>query len=117
VYFFQLFLVFAIAAGVGALLLGLPQLIAPRRLTPVKLEPFECGKDPVALPEGRFPIKFSTIAIFFIIFDIEMLFLWPWASVYAANRGWFLFSEMMVFLGILMLGFVYVWKKRGLEWE
>jgi len=115
--FFQLFLVFAIAAGVGALLIGIPSLIAPRRLTAVKLEPFECGKDPVDLPEGRFPIKFSTIAIFFIIFDIEMLFLWPWASVYAANRGWFLFSEMMVFLGILMLGFVYVWKKRGLEWE
>ena len=116
-HFFQLFLVFAIAAGVGGLLIGIPLLMAPRRLTPVKLEPFECGKDPVGLPEGRFPIKFSTIAICFIIFDIEMLFLWPWASVYAAHRGWFLFSEMMVFLGILMLGFVYVWKKRGLEWE
>ena len=46
-----------------------------------------------------------------------MLFLWPWAALYAAHRGWFLFSEMMVFLGILMLGFLYVWKKRGLEWE
>ena len=115
--FFQLFLVFAIAAGVGGLLLGIPALIAPKRLSFIKMEPFECGKDPVALPEGRFSIKFSTIAIFFIIFDIEMLFLWPWATLYYANRGWFLFLEMMVFLGILMLGFLYIWKKRGLEWE
>jgi NADH-quinone oxidoreductase subunit A len=117
VEFFQIFLVFAIAAGVGVLLIGIPSLIAPRRSSAVKLEPFECGKDPVSLPEGRFPIKFSTIAIFFIIFDIEMLFLWPWAGACAAHRGWFLFGEMMVFLGILMLGFLYVWKKRGLEWE
>ena len=83
--FFQLFLVFAIAAGVGGLLLGIPALIAPRRLSTIKMEPFECGKDPVALPEGRFAIKFSTIAIFFIIFDIEMLFLWPWATLYYAT--------------------------------
>ena len=115
--FFQLFLVFAIAAGVGGLLLGIPSLIAPRRVNAIKMEPFECGKDPVALPEGRFAIKFSTIALFFIIFDVEMLFLWPWATLYYANRGWFLFLEMMVFLGILMLGFLYIWKKRGLEWE
>ena len=96
--FFQLLLVFAIAAGVGGLLLGIPSLIAPRRVSPVKKEPFECGKDPVALPEGRFAIKFSTIAIFFIIFDIELVFLWPWATMYR-QPGWFGFLEMMVFLG------------------
>ena len=114
--FFQLFLVFAIAAGVGALLMGIPSLIAPKRLTRVKLDPFECGKDPVALPEGRFPIKFSTIAIFFIIFDIELLFVWPWAALYR-QLGWFGFVEMMVFLGVLMLGFLYIWRKKGLVWE
>src|SRR5258706_4349196 len=114
--FFQLFLVFAIAAGVGGLLLGIPSLIAPRRLSVIKMEPFECGKDPVALPEGRFAIKFSTIAIFFIIFDIEMVFVWPWAAMYR-QLGWFGFVEMVVFLGILMLGFLYIWKKRGLEWD
>jgi len=63
-------MVFAAAALVGSALIGLPLLIAPRRRSPVKMEPFECGKDPIALPEGRFAIKFSTIAIFFIIFDI-----------------------------------------------
>ena len=114
--FFQLFLVFAIAAGVAGLLLGIPALIAPKRLSFVKMEPFECGKDPVALPEGRFAIKFSTIAIFFILFDIELVFVWPWATMYRL-LGWFGFLEMVVFLGILMLGFLYIWKKRGLEWE
>ena len=114
--FFQLFLVFAIAAGVGGLLLGIPSLIAPRRLSVIKMEPFECGKDPVALPEGRFAIKFSTIAIFFIIFDIELLFVWPWATVFK-SLGWFGYSIMLVFLGVLMLGFLYIWQKRGLEWE
>lgn len=109
-------MVFAIAAAVAGALLGIPALIAPKRLTPVKGEPFECGKDPVALPEGRFAIKFSTIAILFIIFDIELVFIWPWAALYR-RLGWFGFVEMMVFLGILMLGFLYIWQKRGLEWE
>ena len=109
-------LVFAVAAVVGGALLGIPSLIAPKRLTAVKLEPFECGKDPVALPEGRFAIKFSTIAIFFILFDIELVFIWPWAALFR-RLGWFGFVEMMVFLGILMLGFLYIWQKRGLEWE
>ena len=107
---------FVFAALVAGALLGIPKLLAPRRLTPVKAEPFECGKDPVALPEGRFAIKFSTIAIFFIIFDIELLFVWPWATVFR-SLGWFGFSVMLVFLGILMLGFLYIWQKRGLEWE
>ena len=109
-------MVFAVAAVVAGALLGIPSLIAPKRVSPVKNEPFECGQDPVALPEGRFAIKFSTIAIFFIIFDVELLFVWPWASLYR-KLGWFGFAEMMVFIGILMLGFLYIWQKRGLEWE
>ncbi|HET8579011.1 MAG TPA: NADH-quinone oxidoreductase subunit A [Methylomirabilota bacterium] len=114
--YLPILMVFAAAAAVAGALLGIPALIAPSRKTPVKLEPFECGKDPVALPEGRFAIKFSTIAIFFIIFDIELVFVWPWAALYR-RLGWFGFVEMMVFLGILMLGFLYIWRKRGLEWE
>ncbi|MBI2524542.1 MAG: NADH-quinone oxidoreductase subunit A [Candidatus Rokubacteria bacterium] len=112
----SILMVFAVAAAVAGALMGIPLLIAPRRTSPVKQEPFECGKDPVALPEGRFAIKFSTIAIFFIIFDIELLFVWPWATIYR-TLGWFGFAEMMVFLGVLMLGFLYIWRKRGLEWE
>ena len=109
-------LVFAFAAAVAGALLFIPALIAPRRLTPVKAEPFECGKDPIGVSEGRFAIKFSTIAIFFILIDIELLFIWPWAMLYR-QLGWFGFVEMLVFLGILMLGFAYIWRKGGLEWE
>ena len=79
-------MVFAVAAVVAGALLGIPSLIAPKRVSFVKNEPFECGQDPVALPEGRFAIKFSTIAIFFIIFDVELLFVWPWASALPAAR-------------------------------
>ena len=112
----SILLVLVIAAAVAGALLGIPALIAPKRVSRAKLEPFECGKDPVALPEGRFAIKFSTIAIFFIIFDIELIFIWPWATLYR-QLGWFGFLEMMVFLGILMAGFLYIWRKKGLVWE
>jgi NADH-quinone oxidoreductase subunit A len=114
--YIPILMVFAVAAVVAGALLGIPLLIAPKRIFAIKQEPFECGKDPVMLPEGRFAIKFSTIAIFFIIFDIELVFVWPWAALYR-QLGWFGFMEMLVFLGILMLGFLYIWKKRGLEWE
>ena len=114
--YIPILMVFAVAAVVAGALLGIPLLIAPKRIFAVKQEPFECGQDPVMLPEGRFAIKFSTIAIFFIIFDIELVFVWPWAALYR-QLGWFGFMEMLVFLGILMLGFLYIWKKRGLEWE
>jgi NADH-quinone oxidoreductase subunit A len=109
-------LMFAVAAVVAGALIGIPHLIAPRRLTPVKLSTFECGKDAIQVSEGRFAIKFSTVAIFFILVDIELLFVWPWAMLYR-KLGWFGFVEMLVFLGILMLGFLYIWRKGGLEWE
>jgi NADH-quinone oxidoreductase subunit A len=109
-------MVFAFAAIVAGALLGIPHLLAPRRLTAVKAAPFECGKDPIEVAEGRFAIKFSTIAILFILIDIELLFIWPWAVLYR-KLGWFGFAEMLVFLAILMLGFFYIWRKGGLQWE
>jgi NADH-quinone oxidoreductase subunit A len=113
----SILMTFAAAAVVAGALLGLPALLAPKKqLTPVKLEPFECGKDPLSISEGRIAIRFSTIAIFFILIDIELLFVWPWAMLYR-QLGWFGLVEMLVFLGILMLGFLYIWKKGGLGWE
>ncbi|MBI3637970.1 MAG: NADH-quinone oxidoreductase subunit A [Candidatus Rokubacteria bacterium] len=110
-------MVFGFAAVVAGALIGLPGILAPRRrLTPVKSAPFECGKDPIQVSEGRFAIKFSTVAIFFILIDIELLFVWPWAMLYR-RLGVFGFLEMLVFLGILMVGFLYIWRKGGLEWE
>jgi NADH-quinone oxidoreductase subunit A len=114
--YLPILLVFAMAAAVAGALLFIPSLIAPRRMTPAKAAPFECGKDPIEIAEGRFAIKFSTIAILFILIDIELLFIWPWAMLYR-RLGWFGFAEMLVFLGILMLGFLYIWRKGGLEWE
>jgi NADH-quinone oxidoreductase subunit A len=109
-------MVFAIAALVAGALVLLPSLLAPRRPTSVKAQAFECGKDAIAVSEGRFAIKFSTIAIFFILIDIEIMFVYPWAML-SRHLGWFGFVEMLVFLAILMLGFAYVWRKGGLEWE
>src|SRR5437870_11839178 len=109
-------MVFAFSAAVAGALIWIPHLIAPQRITAVKQAPFECGKDPIEVSEGRFAIKFSTVAIFFILIDIELLFIWPWATLYR-QLGWFGFVEMLVFLGILMLGFAYIWRKGGLEWE
>ncbi len=109
-------MVFAFSALVAGALIWIPHLIAPRRLSAVKLQPFECGKDPIEVAEGRFAIKFSTVAIFFILIDIELVFVWPWAVLYR-KLGWFGFVEMLVFLAILMFGFLYIWRKGGLEWE
>jgi NADH-quinone oxidoreductase subunit A len=117
----QILMVFAIAAGVAGLLVWLPTVLGPRRLSPVKLESFECGKAPVALPEGRFAIKFSTTAIMFIIFDIELMFVFPWAVVYRDMIGVGLGAvglvAMLAYLSILMLGLLYDWRKGGLEWD
>jgi NADH-quinone oxidoreductase subunit A len=109
-------MVFAFAMAVAGALIWIPHLIAPRRPSLVKQQPFECGKDPIEVAEGRFAIKFSTVAIFFILIDIELIFVWPWAVLYR-KLGWFGYAEMLVFLGILMFGFLYIWQKGGLEWE
>jgi NADH-quinone oxidoreductase subunit A len=116
VQYVPILMVFAVAAGVAGLLVWLPTVLGPRRITAIKLEPFECGKPPIAISEGRFAIKFSTTAIFFILFDIELMFVFPWTVVYR-RLGIFGFVEMVVFLGVLMLGLLYVWQKGGLEWE
>ncbi|MBI2461691.1 MAG: NADH-quinone oxidoreductase subunit A [Candidatus Rokubacteria bacterium] len=114
-------MVFAFAAAVAGLMLLVPRLLGPRRPSPVKLEAFECGKPPLALPEGRFAVKFSVTAIMFIIFDIELMFVFPWVVVYGefvrAGLGPFAFFAMLFYLAVLMLGLLYDWRKGGLEWE
>lgn len=111
-----LLMVFASALAVAALLAWLPSVLGPRRLSAVKLETFECGKDVLARPEGRFAIRFSTTAICFIIFDIELMFVFPWTVIYR-SLGLYGFVSMVVYLGILMLGLLYIWRKGALQWE
>jgi len=104
----------AIATSVGMIVAT--TLIGPKKRFADKMEPFECGESPIVSPKLRFSIKFYMIALFFVIFDIEAVFLYPWAVLFR-ELGIFGFVEMMVFLVILGVGLVYVWKRGALEWE
>jgi len=92
------------------------RFLGPRRPHSVKAQPFECGMEPLALPAGRLPVHFYVIAMLFVVFDVELVFLFPWAVV-LRELGWFGLIEMGLFLGIVVAAFVYAWKKGALEWE
>ncbi len=104
----------AIAFGLGSVVLS--SLIGEKKVTPVKVAPYECGIDPVGTARERFSIKFYLIAMLFILFDIEAVFLYPWAILYK-KLGLFGLVEMGLFIIILFVGYIYVWKKGALEWE
>lgn len=91
-------------------------LLGPRRRIDAKLLPYECGIVPSASARVRFPIRFYLTAILFVLFDIEVIFLYPWAVVLRQLRL-FGFAEMAVFLFILVVGYLYAWRKGALEWE
>jgi NADH-quinone oxidoreductase subunit A len=109
-----------ILVGLAALFAGgsivLSALVGPRRPTPEKLAPYECGVEPVGTARNPFSVKFYLVAMLFIIFDMEIVFLYPWAVVYR-QLGVFGLVSMGTFLLILLVGFFYVWKKGGLEWD
>ena len=106
--------VLAVATSAGMIVAT--TLIGPKQKFADKMEPFECGESPIVSPKLRFSIKFYLIAIFFVVFDIEAVFLYPWAVLFK-ELGMFGFVEMMVFLSILAISLVYVWKRGALEWE
>ena len=91
-------------------------LLRPNRPYPSKLTTYECGEVPVGYTRARFNIRFYVVALIFLLFDVEVVFLFPWAIVYK-ELGWFAFIEMLVFLGILIVGYAYVWRKGDLEWD
>lgn len=110
--------------GVVALVLvaafvGLSFVLGPRRPTPQKSAPYECGVTPIGSARERFPVKFYLIAMLFIIFDIETVFLYPWAVTYRSSGAmmWFNFVEMLLFVTILFVGYIYVWKRGAFEWQ
>jgi NADH-quinone oxidoreductase subunit A len=107
---------FVFAFAIAALLLTIPKLLSPKFPSEVKSQPFECGKKPFDLPRGQLPVHFYIMAMLFIVFDVELVFLFPWAVTFR-QTGLFGLGEMGVFLGFVVLGFCYVWKKRALEWE
>ena len=109
-------IMFAIAGVVVAAMLLLGRVLSPYNKTPTKLESFECGNPPSGSAWGRFSVKFYMTAILFIVFDVEVVFMYPWAVLFR-KLGWFGFAEMAVFIFILTLGLVYVWRKGALEWD
>jgi len=107
---------FALAALVAGVLLGAGALLRPARPTAVKAEAFECGNPPSGPAWGRFDVKFYLTAILFIVFDVEVVFLYPWAATFR-SLGMFGFIEMAIFILVLTLGLVFVWRKGALEWD
>jgi NADH-quinone oxidoreductase subunit A len=107
-------LVLAAATAVGMLVAT--SLIGPKKQFADKMEPFECGESPIVSPKLRFSVKFYLVALFFVIFDIEAVFLYPWAVLFR-ELGMFGFVEMMIFIAILTIGLIYVWRRGALEWE
>ena len=105
-----------VAAALGSVLIGLGFLFGPRRPDAEKLSAYECGFEPFTDARMKFDVRYYLVAILFILFDLEIAFLFPWAIV-LQDIGWFGLIAMVVFLGILVVGFVYEWKKGALEWE
>lgn len=115
-------MMFVVAAGFAITFITLSQLVGQRKRTRTKLMPYECGKDPVGSARERFSVKFYLIAILFILFDIEVIFLVPWAVVFKglaapeSSMHSLIFFEMLAFIGLLAVGLIYVIKKGAFDW-
>jgi len=113
--YFPILVFLAIAVGIACVMVVLPLMLG-RKPDAEKVSPYECGFDPFGDARGKFDVRFYLVAILFIIFDLEIAFLFPWA-VALKTIGPLGFFSMMFFLGVLTVGFVYEWKKGALEWE
>ena len=119
-------IMFLVAMGFAASQLLVTQLIGPRKRTAVKLMPYECGKDPIGGARDRFSIKFYTVAVIFLLFDIEVLFMVPFAVAFKSlirlenatgiGYGSIALAEILVFIATLVIGYIYVWKKGTFDW-
>lgn len=109
-----IFLMVATAFGIGSLLIG--ELLRLKKPYSEKLMPYESGNLPVGEPRYRFSVKFYIIAMLFVIFDVEAIFLYPWAVVFD-GIGLYAFIEMIIFIVILFVGYVYAWKKEAFKWD
>jgi NADH-quinone oxidoreductase subunit A len=107
-----------VAVALAAIAVLVPALLGPKRPTDVKLAPYESGKLPIGPARRRFPIQYYLYAVLFLLFDIEVVFLFPWATVFKDLQPKVAgLAEAAVFVSILVLGLVYVWRKGGLEWD
>lgn len=119
--YLPILVIFVVVAGFAVTNLIISALLGRKKPTRAKLMPYECGMDPVGSAHQRFSVKFYLVAMLFILFDIEAIFLVPWAIVFkvlaAKISRPFVFTEMMIFLAVLLVGYVYVWKKGLFEWN
>lgn len=119
--YIPILVVFLVGAGFAGVFLFLSSIIGPKRPTASKNTPYECGLNPVGTARERVDVKFALVAMLFILFDIEAVFLYPWTILYREfiekGMGLFMFIEMGIFLGILTIGLVYVWRKGALDWK
>ena len=113
--YIPILIMLAVVIAFGVLVVTLSWLVGKRQSSSEKLMAYECGNIPEGNARQRFPIKFYIIAMLFIVFDIEAMFLYPWAVIYRSLKLFGLI-EMVVFIAILLIGFLYVWKKGALEW-
>jgi NADH-quinone oxidoreductase subunit A len=119
-------IMFLVAAGFAASQLLVTQLIGPRKRTATKLMPYECGKDPIGGARDRYSIKFYTVAVIFLLFDIEVLFMVPFAVAFKSllraevltevRYGTVALVEILIFIATLIIGYIYVWKKGTFDW-
>ena len=109
-----------LVVGFGFSILILTHLVGPKNNDPEKLDVYECGVPVFAGVPARFSVKFYLVAVLFVLFDIEAIFMYPWAIIFKRFLSWygpFIFIEMLIFIGILFLGLIYVWKRGALEWD
>ncbi len=107
------FLILAVLFVAGGLVTS--KILRPRNPNKFKLASYECGEDSIGGAWVKFNIRYYVVALIFILFDVEILFLFPWAIVFKA-MGWFAVAEMFTFIGILLVGYIYVWAKGDLDW-
>ena len=105
-----------VATGFALFTLVVSGLISSEKYNKVKLEPYECGIEPLTGARERYSVRYYLVAMLFVIFDVEMIFIYPWAIVFDKIGFWGLF-EMVVFIGLFVFGYIYAWKKGALQWD
>lgn len=114
-------LLLGVAAFVGVAFLVLSTAFGPKRPNAAKLSPYECGVEPVGNARTRFPVRYYLVALVFVVFDLEAVFVYPWAASFrdlkASGLGPLAFWEMVTFMAVLVIGLVYLWRRGALDWE
>lgn len=105
-----------VVGGLAGIMIWLTSVLGPKSTSPTKEIPFEMGQVPFGIVKSRIPVKFYLVALLFVVFDVELTFLFPWAIVFR-ELGWTAFISMMLFLGFLFLTLVYAWRKGVLSWK